>query len=308
MTYVSALTLALVQEGKLTLDNKVAEWLNHESWFARVPNTNDLTVRMLLDHTSGIPDYASSPAYQEEFKRRWARNALGPEPEFTPREQVAFILDQEPLTAPGERFQFAATNVLLLGLLIEQAAAATFEQELQRRFLQPLALDRTVPARERKLANVVTGHLPADNSLGLPPESIQDGKLVLHPALDWAGGGIVSDVADLVRWAKVLYEGKALPGPYLADLVARTQGSEDTSSEWQAAEGSHYGLGVYVQHTGDLGTIYSHDGISPGYTTMVAYCAKFQLAIAVQVNQERDLEIVDCLTRLARFILNNTIK
>ncbi len=307
-TFVAAVVLALVQEGKLELDDRVADWLGDQDWYARLPNGPELTVRMLLNHTSGIGEYYSDPGFVAELQSRLAGDGLSPEPEFSIREQITYVLDREPLCLPGEEFHYADTNYLLVGLIVEKAAGTRYEDELRRRFLVPLELTLTSSARHRRIPGVVQGHLLDDNPFGLPAEALRDGQYVLHPALEWTGGGVVTNPRDLVRWAKSLYEERALPKPYLQELTAPSPGSRVTWEEWDSEGGTHYGLGVFVRHTGDLGTTYGHAGWFPGYHSLVTYSAKYRIAVAVQVNRDWETAIFELGTALAKVVLDNTIK
>jgi len=129
-TYVAAVALQLVAEGKLDLDAPISRRLGKEEWFGRLPNGSDITVRMLMNHTSGIAEHVQVP----EFGRQ-----VGEDPDrvWRPEELVGFILDREPLFAAGEGWSYADTNYIVLGMILERIAGRTFYEELKRRVLVP---------------------------------------------------------------------------------------------------------------------------------------------------------------------------
>ena len=300
-TFVSAVVLALVQEELLTLDTKIATWLGDEKWFGRLPNGRDITLRMLLTHTSGIPEHHVTDGFLELIQRLLDPDNLNPDTAISPEQMVAHILDREPLFPAGSDFEYADTNYILVGMIIEKVSGRTYYDELQRRFLAPLDLTLTSPSDRQRLPGVVPGYLAEENFFGLPSKTMTDGALVMNPALEWTGGGLASNPRDLVRWARVLYEGEALPEPYLDELLAGGPPHEFRG------EAVRYGLGVTIRET-DLGMTYGHSGWFPGYSTVVRYYAKYRLTVAIQINTDHDSGCYEAVPRLARVVLDNTIK
>jgi D-alanyl-D-alanine carboxypeptidase len=96
--------------------------------------------------------------------------------------------------------------------------------------------------------------------------------------VEWTGGGLVSSSADLARWAQVLFEGDAMAGDYLTELLAGP--TVDTSGPLR------YGLGVTIQEGGALGTTLGHGGWIPGYCTSLRYYPEYGVAIAFQINTD----------------------
>jgi len=300
-SFVAAVALALVGEGRLNLDAKVATWLGEAAWFPRLPNAEDVTLRMLLNHTSGIPEHYTTDGFARLVSN--SLDSTNPQPEECPPPEalVANILDIAPLFPCGEDFSYADTNYLLVGLIIQKVTGLSYNEELRRRFLVPLGLVQTVPADRRRIPGLVPGYLAADNLFNLPEKSLVESVLVLHPGLEWTGGGLASNPRDLVRWAKVLYEGKVLAGSYLEDLLA---GGKLVELSGQSVR---YGLGVMIQETA-LGPSYGHGGWFPGYHTIFAYYPKYRIAVAIQVNRDFQSGAKGAIPRLARVVLDNTIK
>ena len=280
-TFVAATVLSMVQDGKLGLDDKVEKWLGKEPWFADLPNGHELTVRQLLMHRGGLIDHANAPRFALKVREQIASPGSDPDFFFEPAELVEFALKQKPLFAAGSGYRYTDTGYILVGMIIERAAGSTYYEQLQERFLSPLALNLTVPANRRDIPDLANGYLLPNNPLGLPENTLLDCKLRFNPANEWTGGGLVSNPQDLVRWAKALYEGRAMRQAYLEELL-RTAPEESKKP-------SRYGLGVFVTDT-DLGTFYGHGGFFPGYLTYLAYAPKQRVAIAFQFNCDQPKE------------------
>jgi len=274
-TYVAATALALAKEGRLSLGDPVSRWLGREDWYSRIPNAATITVRQLLTHSSGLPDHVYDPRYpaERERQRRADREWFA-----TPRYVIEFILDQPARFAPGTGFHYSDTGYHLAGLVVEAACGCRYYDEATRRFLTPLGLDRTSPSDHRDLPGLVPGYLDETNHFGLPTKTTVDGKLVWNPRSEWTGGGMVTNSRDLARWAKALYEGKALAVPYLADLLG--------AAVIDTAGRRSYGLAVSIAMT-DLGPKLGHGGWIPGYRTDMAYYPDWGFSLAIQMNTDR---------------------
>jgi len=266
-TYVAAVAMQLAQEGRLDLDAKIATYLGGEPWFAQLPNHADVTVRQLMNHTSGIVRY--------EFDERFISDLLAqPDRIWRPEEQVAYLSGTDPPFAAGEGWDYSDTNYLLLGMIIERLTGDTYYAELGRRLLQPLALEATVPSNSRRIPGLAQGYAGTENPFG-PAEMLADGVFACNPQFEWTGGGIASTASDLARWGKALYEGRAFDPallPVMLDGVPARLGPN-----------ARYGLGVIIRPT-DLGASWGHSGYFPGYLTEMAYFPAHRISVAVQVN------------------------
>jgi D-alanyl-D-alanine carboxypeptidase len=267
-TYVAAVALQLVQEKKLGLDDPIEKYLGGEKWFRRLPNARDITVKMLMNHTSGLVRY--------EFKEQFTKDlTANPDKVWKPEELVSYILDTAAPFAAGQGWDYSDTNYIVLGMIIERITGRAYYQELTRRILAPLGLRETVASDRRAIPNLSQGYAGKDNPFGGADAMIKGGRMIINPQFEWTGGGIASTTEDLARWAKLLYEGKAfepaLLGKMLEGVPARL-GPE-----------AKYGLGVIIRPT-VLGQSYGHSGFFPGYITEVMYFPEAKVAIAAQVN------------------------
>ncbi len=296
-TFVAATALALVKEGKLALDEKVSTWLGDEPWFDGLPNAPDITLRMLLTHSSGLPDHIKDPRLGERLQELRVADENGEEdPDWylKPRQAVGMLVGKPALFPAGTSFSYTDTGYILVGLIIEKVAGSGYYDEVGRRFLGPLRLDLTVPSDRRAIPGLVPGYTGPDNPLALTPKSTVDGVLTFNPATEYTGGGMASNPGDLARWAKELYEERAMAGPYLEDLLS--------SVEWVGAAGTRYGLGVIIRES-PLGTHYGHSGWYPGYVSRVLYFPEERVAVAVQVNTDIGQDVTAHALALAEVIL-----
>lgn len=274
-TFVAALALALQAERKLDLDDPLTQWLEQEPWLARLPNVETITVRMLLNHSSGLADHVYSEAFGA------ALTGLEPDRSFAPAELIGFLLDSEPLFAAGEGYAYSDTNYILAGLVLERAGGAAYYEQIQRRFLYPFGLRLTAPSPGRIHPGLAQGHLDPESGLGgLGDTTLDHGVLRFDPGSEWTGGGLVSSPGDLVTWVSALYGGRAIGAEAVEEMLASVavgSGEDDRSG---------YGLGVYIRR-GEDGLEYGHGGWFPGYRTSMAFYPESGLAVAVQVNADR---------------------
>lgn len=294
-SFVAATALALALEGRLDLDKPIAVWLGSEPWFAHLPNGPHITLRMLLRHQSGLPDHVHSPRFAAALRTKVQTEGL--DATLGPLELVALILDTPPLFAAGQGYTYSDTNYILAGLIIERASGKSYYQELRQRFLSPLGLRLTTPADRRRLPGLVPGYIRGKAPFGLPHKIMgDDGALLFNPATEWTGGGLVTNPADLVLWAKTLYEGKAMPGAYLRDLLAAVP--KDAAQQARYGASVRYGLGVTLRKS-RLGTAYGHRGWAPGYQSGFEYYPAYRMAVALQINQLGGHDMARYVERLA---------
>lgn len=274
-TFVAAVTLQLVEEGKIGLDNRLESWLGKESWFIRLPNAHDLTMRHLMTHSSGLPEY---------FEMRGANKALLEDPDrvWKPAELVAFVLDAKPLFAAGKGWAYADTNYVLVGMVVEKATGKPLFDEIMRRLLQPLKLERTIPSDRRSLPEVAVGYSMPRSPFGVEGRMIKEGRFVLNPQFEYAGGGLASTPEDLARWSKALYEGKVFKKQ---ETLATLLTGVDASSGRGGGKGTKYGLGVQIRES-PWGMSFGHGGWFPGYLSEMEYYPDHKVAIAVQFNTD----------------------
>lgn len=275
-TFVGATMLALAREGRLDLDAPLSLHLSDRPWFTRLPNHASVTLRHLLNHTSGLADHVHAPAFAAEAARTWR----GHDNPFPPEKLIGYVLDQSPLFEAGHGWMYSDTGYILLGLVIETVTGRRHDDEVKARFLVPLALTLTTPADRRDLPGLVPGYTPENNLFGLPHKTTtQPGLLAWHPGMEWTGGGWVSNALDLAQWGAALFGGWAMPGAYLEQLLQAVPVGTD-------APGLFYGSGVAIDRSGPHGDVLGHGGWIPGYVSSLRHAARHGVTVAFQVNTD----------------------
>lgn len=267
-TYVAAVAMQLVHEGKLKLDEKVSVYLGREPWFNRLPNAADITVRQLMNHTSGLVRYEFNPKFMTDLRANPLR-------EWTHEEQLAYLFDTKAEFEAGKGWDYSDTNYIVLGMIIERLTGNTYYAEVRRRVLEPLKLTNTIPSDRIDLPGVVNGYAGPKNELGGYDASIVNGKFAVNPKFEWTGGGIASTADDLARWGSLLYQGRAFDSSMLPVML--------TAVPSRLGRNVNYGLGVMVRPT-PHGDAYGHSGFFPGYATEMLYYPSLRAAVAIQAN------------------------
>lgn len=272
-TFVAALVLKQVETGKLRLDEKLEGYFGQESWYRQLPNASDITVRMLLQHTSGLPRYVFQPAFIQALKEQ-------PDRTWEPQELLGFVANMAPQHPAGQGWAYSDTNYLLLGLLLEKITGKTYYALLEEQILGPLGLEKTYPSDKSNLPGLTQGYIGSQNILGLPRnKTVQDGRYAINPQFEWTGGGLVTNAEDLARWMYRLQRGEFLGNRMLQEMRLPAAFGSGLPAE------TGYGLGCFVWQAGE-GLHYGHEGIMPGHVTTVEYAAAEGLAIAMQVNTD----------------------
>jgi len=263
-TYCAAVALQLVAGKKLALDGKVQDVLGKRGWYARLPNGPDITLRQLLNHTSGIPEHVWKKEFQDAVTKAGDR-AIGPE------ECLGYVLGDPPLAAAGAKWSYADTNYVLVGLCIEQVAGRPFGEVLRERILAPQKLAETVWNDRRDLPGLACGLAGAIGFHTGP--TVVDGKYFTNPAFEYCGGGISSTTRDLARWTHALFAGDVIPAALQKEHRAGVPAGGGVPGD--------YGLGCFVVPS-PLGTALGHSGVMPGFLSYALHYPELHATVAVQ--------------------------
>ncbi len=268
-TFAAAVAFQLVKEGRIALDDKIEKYLGTAPWFTRLPNAGDITIRQLLNHTSGLVRY--------EFKDTFTK-ALTADPMkvWTPEERLAYLFDEKPPFAAGKGWDYSDTNYIVLGMIIENVTGRKFYDEARRRLIKPLKLKDTIAQEGPVMKGVVQGYAGASNPFGGKDAMIENGRFVVNPQLEWTGGGWASTGHDLARWAKMYFEGKAFDASLMPQVL-------DGVPAPMLGRDAKYGLCAIIRNT-STGVSYGHSGFFPGYLTEMMYFPEHRFAVAVQIN------------------------
>jgi D-alanyl-D-alanine carboxypeptidase len=267
-TFAAAMAMQMVKNGQLNLDDKIEKFFGKEPWFARVSNAKDITVRQLMNHTSGLVRYE----FKKEFTDFLTAN---PYKVWTPEDRLAYLFDAPAGFEAGKGWEYSDTNYIVLGMILEKVSAKEFYDEADRRFIKRFKLRNTIPQTGPELKGVIQGYAGPANPFGGKDAMIENGKFIVNPQLEWTGGGWASTGEDLARWAKLMYEGKAFDESMVALMVDGVPAKLGPNVK--------YGLGVIIRPTA-AGLTYGHSGFFPGYLTDMMYLPEKKIALAVQVN------------------------
>ena len=201
-TFVATVALQLVDEGRLSLSDSVERWLP-----GILPYGPSVTVRQLLNHTSGIPDNSLAPdieIYKGDPLRVWQ-----------PHELVALVADEPQQFPAGTSWSYTNTGYTLLGMIIERASGRDLGWEVERRIIQALRLSDTSFAVRSPYLDGHFAHgysLDYDNDLHPLPGTLRD-MTVRTPSSIWASGNLISTMPDLGRFFRACARPAAVACP-----------------------------------------------------------------------------------------------
>ncbi len=247
-TFVAATVLRLVEEGVLSLDDRLDRWLDEPARFSEV------TVRQLLGHTSGIPEYVSAGDLLSQLDRRW-----------TPEQMIALTTPYTPDFMPGAGWQYSNTNYLLLGQIIEAATSLPYGTVMDDLVLGPTGIQDTTGT---DLEVTLPGWFDIDHD-GTPDDVSDDPFL---PTLPWASGQMVSTGADLAAFMTELMAGDLLTRGSLEEMLRENPFH------------TRYGLGVQWSTPDGRTQVVGHSGAVIGYMSVAWWVPDLDLAIVVLVN------------------------
>jgi D-alanyl-D-alanine carboxypeptidase len=256
----AATALALVARGALSLDDRVGTRLPYlpHAWA-------DVTLRQLLGHTSGIPDFSRSPGFLPAL----LASLQVPPPH---RALLAFIDDPTLLFAPGTQYRYSNSDNIAAALMVESATGRAYADVLRAAVLQPADLDRTsLPAGSGLPAPYLHGYDVAQHPL-------EDVSTQLAAGWTWASGGIVSTPAELARFIGADVRGAFTDPRTRAEQFRFRPGS----SEPPGPGTNSAGLGLFRYDT-RCGTVYGHTGNTSGYTQFAAATADGRRTVTVSV-------------------------
>jgi D-alanyl-D-alanine carboxypeptidase len=281
-TFVATTLLQLVGEGKLSLDDTVDHWLPG----LVTGNGNDgtrITVRQLLQHTSGLPDYTHfMPWLGDKTQFLAERNTT-----MTPREAIALAMKSAPLFQPGTSWSYSNTNYMLAGMIINKVTGHGWRYEVTARIIRPLKLTNTsIPGTK---TTVPTPHaigyqrFPGEGATAEDPKFGDEiDATAMNPSWANAAGEIISTVDDTNRFLRALLGGRLLKAAQLAQM--RT--TVDTNDVFRAIlPGVRYGLGImYVPNS--CGGLWTHGGDIHGYKTRNGVTPDGSRSVVVSMNTD----------------------
>lgn len=265
-TFTSVCLLRLAQDRLLSLDDAVNKWLPDISF------PDSVTLRRLLNHTSGVPSYTSLneylPSVRENSSIPWTHQKVI---ELTCTGKLDF--------EPGEAFSYSNTGYMLLYEVIEAVRNKSFAEVLQEQIFSVLNLKNTYLAHDVDQKGILTpGYCRYLNS------EIKIENIISRYHPDWCATGlIVSNVEEVVKFFDAVFSGKLLDTKYLAEM----QTLVDTGVRQRWYRKACYGLGIMADPESKYGIKYGHGGDGPGYNTWAMHLPDFcgrKLSLAVFCN------------------------
>ncbi|WP_426271663.1 serine hydrolase domain-containing protein [Dyella kyungheensis] len=245
--FTAAAILQLQAAGKLDVDAPLATYLPD------APHAKEVTLKQLLSHTSGMPEYLDGPDVEA-----WAVKPA------TFDQIIARIKDKPLDFPPGSRWSYSNSGYALLGRVIERASHESYEQYVKTHLLAVAGMTHTYTvAEESSIPGMAKGYRHADGKLEAAP--------TIHDTVGWAAGNLVSTVDELERWNVALKSGKIVRPADYALMTTPAPGSTD------------YGLGLFVDTLDEQPRI-GHTGGSFGFTSSNQYFPKQGIQVIAFTN------------------------
>ncbi|HEX5914487.1 MAG TPA: serine hydrolase domain-containing protein, partial [Rubrobacter sp.] len=232
------------------------------------------TLRQLLNHTSGIPDFSLDQEFQDALR---ASLTKAPPPE----ELLSFVEDEKLLFDPGSEYKYSNSDNIVVALMVEAATGMSYENQLRERVYKPLGLRKTTLPRGPNLRKPFIHGYDNDPSQD-PPEDVSE---VVAAGWSWASGGIVSTPADLNTFIRAYVGGKLFDERTQAKQRRVVEGG---SSEPPGPGKNSAGLGIFRYET-RCGTVWGHTGNAFGYTQFAAASADGRRSVTVSINAQHTL-------------------
>jgi D-alanyl-D-alanine carboxypeptidase len=258
--FTAVVIMQLAEDGVLSLDNPLAQWLPAVA--DQLPYGDQITLRHLLGHTSGVSNVVEHEAYypdifaQVDFDEETGNVSLACV-ERDPNDTLErYVYGQEAQFEPGAQYRYSNTNYTLLGMVIEVAAEMPLAEAYRSRIYEPLGMASTfLDCYEEPKIDIVHGYTGTADALTDVTE--------LHESVGWSAGGLVSTAPDLIAFARGLFGGALFDDP-------------ETLAAMMPAPGSPYGLGIANQG-GNVG----HAGYIAGFRSTLTYAPELDAVIVV---------------------------
>lgn len=250
--FAAAGLLKLVEAGKVSLVDPLSKYV------PGFPNGEHITVLELLNHTSGVKNYTSIPAWRE-----------GPiDKDLSTTQAIAIFKDAKPDFAPGEDWAYDNSGYVLVGAIIEAASGQTWHEYLHSALFQPLGMTHTGYGADPQFA-----------AQQVPGYSLDDGKVVpakvISMTMPHAAGALLSTVDDLLKWNRALHEGRVLRNDSYTRMITPVGKARE----------AHYGFGIELA-TVQGRPMLDHSGGIFGFSSMLEYVQGPDISVVVLQNND----------------------
>lgn len=244
--------MMLHEKGKLNLDDTLSKFIPELAFY------KGITIRHLLNHTSGLPDY------MELFEKIFDKSKIA-----TNKDVITIFAQRQPkvIFTPNSKYEYCNTGYALLASIIEKASGETYNNFLQKTIFKPLRMNNTFVYKRRlspkKIDNYAYGYVYSDSLKKYAlPDDLKETKMVIWLDGVVGDGGINSTVNDLLKWDRALYTNKLLPKKEMNEMFNVTVLNDNTQIK--------YGYGWQIENHAEFGKIVYHGGGWPGYATFFA--------------------------------------
>ncbi|RVU16993.1 class A beta-lactamase-related serine hydrolase [Streptomyces antnestii] len=259
-TFTVTALLQLVDQHKVGLDDPIGRYIDG------VPGGDRITVRQLAEMRSGLFNYSEDPGF---FK------ALTSDPQrpFTPRQLLAYSFKHPVMFAPGEKFYYCNTNLILLGLVVEKESGQPLGKYIRDHVLTPAGMHHTLFPTGKKF--------PKPHAQGYTNQTAT-GKTEVStdwdPSWAWAAGAMISTLNDLRTWAPTVATGTFPNG---AAMISPATQKQRLLTPKTTIPGAGYGLGIF-----DIQGWIGHNGSLPGYESLTIYLPSAKATLVVLLNTD----------------------
>ncbi|MFF0826354.1 serine hydrolase domain-containing protein [Brevibacillus sp. NPDC003359] len=261
-TFTATVVLQLAGENQLNLDDSIEKWLPGVVQ-GNGYDGNQITIRQILNHTSGIAEYLRSKD----------ADMMNTKQTYTAEELVKIGLSLPPDFAPGQGWSYSDTGYVLMGILIEKVTGNSYAEEIENRIIEPLELSNTfLPGNSSVIpgTNHARGYVQPDGASELKDVTYY------NPSIASSAGDMISTADDLNKFFSYLLSGKLLKEQQLKQML--------TTVPTGSAEISGYGLGIYETKLPNGVSIWGHTGSIPGFITLVGGTLGGKHTLAVNLN------------------------
>lgn len=258
-TFIATVLLQLAGENRLNLDDSIEKWLPGVIQ-GNGYDGNQITIRQILNHTSGIADYVNSKDF----------DIMDTKKSYTADEFVKMGISLPPDFSPGKGWSYSNTGYVVLGMLIEKVTGNSYAEEVENRIIEPLDLSNTfLPGN----SSVIPGTKHARGYFQLDGASELKDVTYINPGS--SDGDMISTADDLNKFFSYLLSGKLLKEQQLKQMLTTVP---------TGREGTGYGLGIYETKLPNGVSIWGHRGIVLGFTTFAGGTLGGKHTLAVNLN------------------------
>jgi D-alanyl-D-alanine carboxypeptidase len=302
--FTGALILALEAEGKLDINQTVGDWLpQYRAW-------KDVTIKRLLNMTSGLPTYSESIP----LSRLWVDE---PKRHYTPEELISYAYPSETVQLPSNSgYFYSNTNYILAGMIAEKAGGKSYKELLEEKLFGPAKLRETYYQPNAYppeiIARMASGYFNNPDCGLYEPDCKQAtlAPLIGHDMKDsdlsWAGaaGGIVSTPRDLALWIRALFSGKIVPPEQLRELLSLVSTKTGNSIDKVTGDDPRgFGLGLVRVFRPELGALWFYEGETLGYRTAFLFSPEADVLVAAATNSQPSGEEDKLVPMLAKLFM-----